>query len=782
MKRIIFVSMLLASVLALAPAATAQPLPPNPAVTLPALPLVDSSKPLDPDTWFAGSADLQVLGREDVASSKFEEYRVVPKGPSLPVFQFAGAHKGNGFAVLGRNIGQLDQRYTGWAGIGSTTVRFDYNQIPHNMGNDGRSIHNEVTPDVWAMSATLRQQLGAAVDAVPTASRTYPFYVDLLTPTINAANGYDISAERKRGQYDVDFGKLGVDFTYVHDQKTGFRGASGGDILGVVTMSPDVLEPLNEVTQDYGIRWAYEKPKQGRVYASFNRNLYDDLFTSLTIDNPFRATDLAYVSTSAPGGPAQARFSTAPDNEANRFAFGGQARFAKQTRVTADVAIGRWTQNAPFLPYTVNSAVFTPSGAPANLTSSLQQASLDGKVDTASYNVTFTSRPADALAVRLRYRNYSYKDKSARYVITGDTSGSPDRSWGAADTPTADEPYGHATANRPDSSVGHFEAQVGYDIAPKMTVEGVYRNLQRSYTGRVGTSGTDNSENGYTLALVYRTKDWLDFRLAFDDNTRKVTGIEAGSTAAVQGVMADHAERDQTRVGLNATVSPADTYAVTLGYNRRHDDYPNRPFKVAGDASTESGLLEASYDIFSIDFNYTPGPRAELSAFYSYEKSAETNQWVTLTSGALNNRLTYAPYNKGNTVGVNGVFHLDPEKWTLTVFVQQQDVNGFNDITAREAGSFYTPGRTTLIPTGQGGAADMTDFDDMRQTTAVFDLGYSIARAWKISAGYAYDKYTFADAFSDGTAMMPQAVLLFLKANDGNYSSNIAYTRLSYRF
>jgi hypothetical protein len=64
----------------------------------------------------------------------------------------------------------------------------------------------------------------------------------------------------------------------------------------------------------------------------------------------------------------------------------------------------------------------------------------------------------------------------------------------------------------------------------------------------------------------------------------------------------------------------------------------------------------------------------------------------------------------------------------------------------------------------------------------VADLGYTFANAWTFTVGYAYDKYTFADAFSDGTTIFPQAVLFFLKANDGNYTANVAYTSLTYRF
>lgn len=781
MKRITVLTMLLAcGLLAMSAPVFAQSAP-----AAPAQPAAQSAPAETPANWFQGNVNLQLLGRGDVASSKFQEYRVVPKGVSMPVFGFQGEANGNSYALFGTNISQDDQRYTGRASTPWLGVAFDYNQIPHSMGNDGRTLFAETAPGVWSMSGTLRKELGDAVDAVlPAASRTYPFYANLLAPTIGSAGYVDVSALRKRGDVTLDVGqKLPFDlaFTYVRDVKTGYRGASGGDILGVVTSAVDVPEPLNEVTQDLGIRWSWNFQNKGNVHASFNRNLFNSRVDSLVVDNPFRATDLAYVSTSVPGGPAQARFSASPDNEATRGAFGAQFKFARQTRITADLAFGSWTQNAAFLPYTINSAIFTPSGAPANSTASLQKQSLNGKMDTASYNFTFGSRPVEGLGIRMRYRNYSYKDKTDRWLITGDTSGSPDRSWTAAGAPTAEEPYGHATANRTDSSTGHFEAQLSYDLGD-LTLESTYRNVQTSWAGRTSSSGTDGKENGYALAAIYHTSDWLGFRFHFDEAKRTVSGYSPTSIAAVQGVMADHAERKRTRVGADIELTPSDKFGVTFAYSRRNDDYPNRPFEVPGNAETESGLLKASYDMFSVDFDYTPSARAELIAFYTYEKIAETNQWVTLTSGALNNLLRYAPSNKGNTFGVNGVFHLVPEKWTLSLLLQQQDVNGFLDVTAREAGAFYTPGRTTLIPAGTGGAADISDYDDMKQTTAVADLGYAFAKDWTFSLGYAYDKYTAADAFSDGTTIFPQSVLFFLKANNGNYTANMAYTRLSYRW
>lgn len=160
----------------------------------------------------------------------------------------------------------------------------------------------------------------------------------------------------------------------------------------------------------------------------------------------------------------------------------------------------------------------------------------------------------------------------------------------------------------------------------------------------------------------------------------------------------------------------------------------------------------------------------------------QTNQWVTLTSGALNNVLRYAPDERGDTYGLNAVFHLVPEEWKASVLLQHQRIDGLLDITAREAGSFYTPGRTTLIPPGQGGAADITDYDDTEQTTFIADLAYALAKAWTFSVGYAYEKCDFADAFSDGTTIFPQSVLFFLKVDDGPYEVNVLYSKLSDRF
>ena len=65
----------------------------------------------------------------------------------------------------GRTSPRRTSATSGYANVGWFGVTFDYNQIPHNMGNNGQTLFAETAPGVWNMSATLRKALGDAVDA-----------------------------------------------------------------------------------------------------------------------------------------------------------------------------------------------------------------------------------------------------------------------------------------------------------------------------------------------------------------------------------------------------------------------------------------------------------------------------------------------------------------------------------------------------------------------------------------------------------------------------------------
>ncbi len=395
------------------------------------------------------------------------------------------------------------------------------------------------------------------------------------------------------------------------------------------------------------------------------------------------------------GGGTSARWINAPDNEASTSNLGFLLKFARQTRISGDVSMGKWTQDAPFYPYTINSAITTPSGVRANTLSALQQQSFGGKIDTTTINLTFSSRPTENLALRAQYRSYELENKTNRYVVTGDVAASPDRSWSVV-TPTAADPYGHATANPYDNSTKRFSASASYDIgALTLEAQARFAKLERTCreARKVTTTATRSRPStgprtGWTSAAP----------------TTRPSARTEGET--LYGFQSDEAERETKRTGLQADLSLPKNFDLSFAYFRRDVTYPNRPDRIAVTSgaptpgaqpipNTPSGLLEAKYDSFTTEIAWVPSERVELGAYYTYEKDATTNQWSTTTGVNLNNLLNYAGSDKTDTFGFNAAFALKPEIWKLTLNGMRQKVDGLMDITANETGSFYNPGRTT---------------------------------------------------------------------------------------
>jgi hypothetical protein len=562
------------------------------------------------------------------------------------------------------------------------------------MGDDGQVIHLLTGEGVWRMPAILRQALGDAVDAVPAASRNYNFYAPLLAPVIASAGSVDIDSLRQRGEVNVAIiqtSPVDLSLSYTRELKSGSRGASGGDVLGTVTSAIDVPEPLNELTQDYGVRAAFNF-RFGDIHASLNRNMYNDRVDSLIVDNPFGATDFPCTSTAAPGGPAQVRFGTAPDNEATRIAAGAQLKFPMQTRIYADLAVGEWTQDAAFLPFTINSVILTPSGARADSLSTLPRQSLDGKIDTKSLNLGITTRliPGTFLRALPRIRP---REQDVAHLVAGRQ---------------------HVGIARPfvdlDDGVRRCAVRLRDRQPVRQQLEALRRPVRVRDQGPPARSGVSAHRDGahvargdvgqggrVSFAAVLRSWERLNLRAMYEFLDRSAKGWDPTTSI---GLQADEAARERTRYGAEIDLSPVPSLDLIFSAYRWNDDYVNRPRRVASVPGTESGLLEASYDTYTAEIAFTPVARADFGAYYTYEKNEQTNRWHTLTSGALNNSLNYAGRDKGDTFGAHAVLEPVPGTWKCTLFLTHQKVDGLMDITAREADSFYTPGRTTLIPPG----------------------------------------------------------------------------------
>ncbi|MDH4197365.1 MAG: MtrB/PioB family outer membrane beta-barrel protein, partial [Candidatus Aminicenantes bacterium] len=263
-------------------------------VFAPGLAQAGEETPAPPKNWLSSSATLMLLGRGDVDSSKFEEYRSVPKNFSMPRFSLAGHVGGLDFVLSGENISQRDQRYTGAVDSQWFKFTFDYNQVMHNIGFAGRTLFNETSTGVWSLSSTLRTLLQTKWDSTPSATRTYPWLVDFWGPSLAAGNTVDVSLQRNRGTYAVELGRaLGFDLklSYIRETRKGAKDTTPVYVSSQIFELPTSTDYL---TQNFGLTAALNRA-WGNLHGGFNYNWFKNDVPLMLVDNPLRATDAPYA-------------------------------------------------------------------------------------------------------------------------------------------------------------------------------------------------------------------------------------------------------------------------------------------------------------------------------------------------------------------------------------------------------------------------------------------------------------------------------------------------------
>ena len=690
-------------------------------------------------TWLSSSATLAVLGRGDVDSSKFEEYRTVPKNVFMPRFSLAGRVGGLDFAIAGENVSQRDQRYTGSVDSPWFKVTFDYNQIMHNLGFAGRTLFNDTAPGVWSLSSTLRTLLQTKWDTTPSASRTYPWLLDFWGPSITAGNTVDVSLQRNRGTYAVELGRaLGFDLKMSYIRETR-KGAKDTTPVYVSSQIFELPTPTDYLTQDFGLTAALNRT-WGNIHGGFHYNWFKDDLPLMLVDNPLRATDAPYKNNL--GGPAQGHTVMAPDNSATTFSLGGMAKFGQSTRLLGDVALGQWKQNAPFFPYTFNTAIQTASGAPANLTSSLPATSLNGKIETTTANFSFLTRPLQAMYVNVRYRLYDFKNKTP--VISSPGYVSWDRSWSTSANTSI--PYGYKT--------GRFETILGWNFGRALALEGAYRQVVNDRTFREAEKTT---EKAFSLSAISRGWDWALLRVVYENAKREASGIEADIT----DLHFDLAKRDSQKVGADIEVTPFDPLTIMVSYFDRKATYKNPSW----------GYQSARYTTLTGEVNYQAGP-VDATVYYTAEKNKDGHKGYQRISNVLEWYTAMAD-DKTDSYGGNLKFKIVPDKWDLALLYRYQKVNGFLDLAGSAA--------VQATRAGNGGIQDIPDFDDTSITSLRAQLSYALLADCSLAVGVWHENYTFSDASVQAGLYFPAPGVFLLSDNHGGYKVTSVYMSLSFQ-
>jgi MtrB/PioB family decaheme-associated outer membrane protein len=497
-------------------------------------------------------------------SAKFGEYTGLNEQGAYAVADADGRYRdkqGLRLDVSALDLG-LDSRSIDLDGgrQGRYELHLSYWQLPHNISDTA------VTPFS-----------GAGTDVLTLPSGWVPAgTTGAMTALAGSLHGVELQTERRRFDLGgsltpVEHWSLAVNVR--HEEKSGTRGMGGSFVFN----DAQLAVPVDYRTDQIDASAAYHAAKfQGRI--AYYGSLFDNDAAALTWENPY----------SALGTGTLGQLALTPDNEFHQLLVSGGYRLHERARVTADVAVGRMSQDEPFLPYTVNASLATQP---------LPRSSLDGRVDTLSGALKINTTPLDKLRINasLTYNDRDNRTPTAVYEwITTDT--------GAAQ-PRANLPYSLTR------TVATLDG--AYPLTPGMRVyagcrydeyerdlQEVVRTQEESCWGKASVSATELVDVSLTWTHAQRTGS--DYNPNPDDSALQNPLMRLYNLAS----------RDRDEVKLRVDLTPSEGFEIGLDGHIAWDSY----------YKSVIGLLDGRSWAAAVDCAWTLSARITATCYLSHEQ------------------------------------------------------------------------------------------------------------------------------------------------------------------
>jgi hypothetical protein len=386
--------------------------------------------------------------------AKFQEVRDVPKGFFVQKLRlnYNSADSPYSFGLSGFEIRETDQRITVDAGkIGKYRTQFVWDQIPHHFGT-GQSFLQKTAPGVYQVSPTLRASLQAVT--LPDAGRTPPNAAlptlvrqELLTAPLTEVRLRRDQAIFRQSYQPSDKIEVHVQFSWLRNR--GSRPMSAGTFvrrpvpgngLGDIGGSwegigQEFLEPIDHRTYDLKVG-AQFRGKRWSAGADYDLSLFRNRVGSVIFENPFRVTDEEGCLPNPAPPPALTcgasnRFrmvhwqsDLAPNNDSHTITFWARVDLRPQTQLRGIFSLAYWTQNDPFLAWTMNTAIvptdwdaLSPVTKPTDV-SQLPARSANGKMRNINQEYALVNRSKN-FRFQAQYRSQSLDNQTPSIRFPG---------------------------------------------------------------------------------------------------------------------------------------------------------------------------------------------------------------------------------------------------------------------------------------------------------------------------------------------------------------------------
>lgn len=712
--------------------------------------------------WSLNDLEVGVLETDvDTDSAKFEEYRDMKSGvrPSLKIT--GESADGNRTASLvADGIGRNDGRYTFNYGLsGEYGLEIDYNKIQHLFGNNATFIWDIPTIGVYDIPDLIQAEFEQAIR--DRAANINPFAVNagflggLIQPLFDNADKVDLGLQRDRTRISLDLGKTGRTswgFEYRNENRRGGRPYSGSfGFFNVI----EIFEPIAYRTTDAEVSGEWNG-KKGGLQFGYRSSIFENDVSTLIWDNPWFGADStdgsAYLSPSglSQNGPKQGFADLAPDNESTTLYLSGRGKFGSGWWANGNVSMIEMTQDEPFLPYTLNTAiegVRYPSGEIFDPTTvaTLPSARGDNQVDVLNLTGNLGTDFNDDWSLVFRYRYYDYDVGSRQFDFDGYVR--YHAVWEAI--PRTNVPY--------DWTRDSFEVELGWDATDRTNVSLAYgmESWDRSFRE---TTSTD--EDSLKLTVDSRATDAVTVRASWETGDRSNDGYE---TAAQFATFLDphdinnqpglrkysQAARDFDDYQAQVQIFGSSAWNFTFGLSAREEDYTESVFGLIAD------------EILGYDFEVAYNPGASLNCYlFGNITDRESFQRARQSGGTLStNPLDdwELLLEEENTLWGFGVTSDDGGSWTFDVSAYYSESDGLADFTT---------------PPGGRDAVDFDNYEDIELLGLDVQIDYNLGDSTALGFRYLYEDYSINSFNLQGLQNFLPSTLL-LVPSFGDYEANV---------
>lgn len=653
--------------------------------------------------------------------------------------------------LQGSNLGFTSRNITAeYGNQGSYKLWVGYDQLPRFQTESAKTIFSGAggtsltLPAGWVSSGT-------------TAG---------MTGLLGSLQSVNFSQERRR--YDFGLSKifshgLDVGVGFQRDIKDGTKtfgaviGNSGGNPRAVI-----IPEPVDYVTDQWAAHVGYTGSRaQARI--SYTLSRFEDRNTALTWANPFSA--ISGWASAAGYSTGQGRVALPPDNRAHQLVLDIGYNVGNATRITANFAKGRMTQDEDFLPYTVNPAL--------TVTTPLPRSSLDGKINTTALMFKLASQPSSRFGWTTHYRLDDRRNRTpiAQYIyIGGDSS-----NQGSV---TSDK----ARTNMPYSfRQNQFKVEGDYHLPFRTHLRGSYvldvinrtfsevkRTRENTYRLELKRGALDIFGGGIYAVIAKRNGTVYDATLPYYDSYSP----EYINTVAANVRFGNHplmrkfpfADRLRKQLGFWASCTPRSTLSVQANTSFNREDY----------TKTEIGLKDGDRSQVTLDAIYTPFRYVTTHAFYTNELFKTNQRGRSYSGGAVKPTQSNDPNRNwwqkrrdwNNTFGVGG---------ELTGLRDRYDI-GVEYLYAASRGSIIVTTGSALTP-----AAVLPLLSSKLHHVELYGK-YKVTEALKAKLSYYHDRYHSRDWAYDNVNANTLANVILTGEENARYLVNSVGLSLNYDF